>query len=122
MEASVLVGTFPTSSVANFRYAQGPGVLVFSDSVHADGDLTRVRENDEAWENRGDNALVYDDGYERHWDAWVGPKKTSLFSVPLTKDASGQQWRLGGQFVNLLLNTGHVRQSNPCPSLSNVGS
>ena len=104
------LGKFPTDSVTNFRYAAKPGVLVFSEFVHADGDLKKVKENDDAWENRGHTAFVYDDTFERHWDTWAGPKVASLFSVKLAKGADGK-WALGTDFVNLLKGTGLVRSS-----------
>jgi hypothetical protein len=104
------LGTFPpASSPSSFRYAAKAGVLVFSDSVYEDGELTKVLENDERWEDRGDNALVYDDTYERHWDTWTGPKRPSLFTVRLFKDASEKRWQFGDRFYNVLNGTGHVR-------------
>ncbi|OBZ71378.1 Dipeptidyl-peptidase 5 [Grifola frondosa] len=82
----------------NFRYSEESAVLVFSDYVHADGNLTAVKENDEAWENRGDTAFVYDNTYERHWDTWIGPKTPSLFSVKLSKDINNK-WILGTELA-----------------------
>lgn len=106
-EAPVLVGKFPTSTAANFKYATKAGVLVFSDYVYSDGDLAAVKKHDEAWENKGDTAYVFDDTYERHWDTWVGPKRSSLFSVTLSKSPD-KTWVFGSEFVNLLKGTGHV--------------
>ncbi|KAI0688887.1 alpha/beta-hydrolase [Earliella scabrosa] len=111
-DSPVLIGKFPTDSATNFRYSAKPGVLVFSDYVHADGDLKKVKENDEAWENRGDTAFVYEDTFERHWDTWVGPKRPSLFSVQLAKGADGK-WALGTDFSNLLKGTGHHAPVEP---------
>ncbi|KZT11901.1 alpha/beta-hydrolase [Laetiporus sulphureus 93-53] len=102
----VFIGKFPTSTPSNFKYTSSAGILVFSDYVHADGDLKAVKKNDEAWENRGDSAYGYDDTYERHWDTWVGPKRPSLFSVNLSP-ASDNKWILGQEFTNLLNGTGH---------------
>lgn len=104
--APILLGSFPTTSASNFRYSTD-GYLVFSDSVYSDGNLTTVKEQDEAWENRGNTALVYDRTYERHWDHWVGPKTQSLFSVRLVQDPN-HMWTFGSEFVNLLAGTGHV--------------
>ncbi|KAJ3715402.1 Alpha/Beta hydrolase protein [Lentinula raphanica] len=101
----VLLGSFPTTSASNFRYSTA-GYLVFSDSVYPDGNLTTVKEQDEAWENRGNTALVYDRTYERHWDHWVGPKTQSLFSVRLVQDPD-HKWTFGSEFVNLLAGTEH---------------
>lgn len=103
-----LLGKFPTASPSSFRYAAKAGVLVFSDNVYEDGDLTKVRENDEKWQDRGHTALVYDDTYERHWDTWTGPKRPSLFIVKLFKD-TGKRWQFGDTFYNVLNGTGHVR-------------
>ena len=102
-----LLGKFPTTSPNSFRYAAKAGFLVFSDNVYEDGDLTNVPENDKKWENRGNTALVYDDPYERHWDTWAGPKRPSLFTVKLYKDAE-KHWHFGDKFYNVLKGTGHV--------------
>lgn len=83
---------------------------MFSDYAYADGNLTAVKEHDEAWENRGTSAMVYDHTFERHWDHWSGPKSQSLFSVRLAQ-GSDQKWSFGGEFVNLLAGTDHVRGS-----------
>lgn len=106
-ESSVLLGSFPTSTATNFYYVPKSRRLIFSDYVYADGNLTSVKEQDDAWENRGNSALVYDKTYERHWDTWVGPKKPSLFSVQLYSDAD-HKWTLGNNFVNALKGTNHV--------------
>ena len=106
-ETPVLVGKFPTSSASNFKYSAKAGVLVFSDYVHADGKLENVKKHDENWDNRGDTAYVFDDTYERHWDTWVGPKRSSLFSVALSQ-LPDKTWTLGSEYINLLKGTGHV--------------
>ena len=102
----VLIGSFPTSTSDNFRYIPNAGVLVFSDQVYEDGDLKAVEEGDEAWNDRGTTALVYDETYVRHWDTYRGPKHQSLFSVKLGRD--GGIWSLGDEFINLLAGTKHV--------------
>nr|GAT52261.1 dipeptidyl-peptidase 5 [Mycena chlorophos] len=109
-EAPALVGTFPTASATNFVVSDG--ILVFSDSVYADGDLTTAKEQDEAWEKRGNTALVYDTTYERHWDTWQGPKTSSLFTVALEQGADGK-WTLGSTYNNLLRGTGHSAPVEP---------
>jgi hypothetical protein len=110
----VLLGKFPTASPSCFRYAAKAGVLVFADNVYEDGDLTKVPENDHQWQERGTTALVYDDAYERHWDTWTGPKRPSLFTVKLFKDAEGS-WHFGDSFINVLHGTGHVRRNDFLP-------
>ena len=106
-ENPVLIGKFPTATVSNFRFNGKSDFLVFSDNVFPDGDITTVKKQDEEWENRGDTAYTYDETFERHWDTWVGPKRSSLFSVALTKGANGK-WSLGEKYVNVLNGTGHV--------------
>ncbi|KAH9980333.1 alpha/beta-hydrolase [Lactifluus volemus] len=108
----VLLGKFPTASPSCFRYAAKAGVLVFADNVYEDGDLTKVPENDHQWQERGTTALVYDDTYERHWDTWTGPKRPSLFTVKLFKDAEGS-WHFGDSFINVLHGTGHYSPVEP---------
>ena len=103
----LLLGQFPTASPSNFRYAAKAGLLIFSDNVYEDGELTRVLENDRLWDERGNTALVYDNTYERHWDTWTVPKRPSLFTVKLSKDAENK-WHFGNQFINVLHGTGHV--------------
>ncbi|CCM03548.1 uncharacterized protein FIBRA_05684 [Fibroporia radiculosa] len=107
-----LIGKFPTSTATNFKYSDKANTLVFSDLVHADGDLTAAKKNDEAWENRGYSAFVYDETYERHWDTWMGPKRPSLFSVTLSH-TPGKDWQFGTDFVNLLNGTGHHSPVEP---------
>ena len=109
-QASKLIGKLPNNAATNFRYSAASEFLVFSDYVYPDGDLMAVREDDEAWDSRGNTAYVYDSTYVRHWDTWVGPKRLSLFSVHLSL-GTDQRWNLGGQFANLLKGTNHVCQS-----------
>ncbi|KAF5372283.1 hypothetical protein D9757_009637 [Collybiopsis confluens] len=110
-EPPVHLGSFPTNSATNFRYSTD-GYLVFSDNVYSDGNLSTVKEQDEAWENRGTTAFVYDHTYERHWDHWVGPKEQALFSVKLTQDPN-HEWSLGTEFVNLQKGTSHNTPVEP---------
>ncbi|KAG6332137.1 hypothetical protein ID866_6956 [Astraeus odoratus] len=98
-----LIGSIPVTTAADFRYSSPSGVLVFSAYVRADGDLEAVRANDEAYENRGNTALVYDKTFERQWDTWVGPKHKSLFSVKLYKLQN--KYVLGSTFINVLKGT-----------------
>ena len=111
----LLLGKFPTASPSSFRYAAKAGLLVFSDNVYEDGELTKVTENDRQWDERGNTALVYDDTYERHWDTWTGPKRPSLFTVKLSKDAENK-WHFGGQYTNVLHGTRHVGGDKRLPS------
>jgi hypothetical protein len=106
-EPPTFIGNFPTKVATNFRYSAGSGHLVFSAYVYSDGNLTAVKDHDEAWESRGNSAFVYDTTYERHWDTWVGKKKSSLFSVRLFQDPD-RKWVFGAHFLNLLQGTDHV--------------
>ncbi|KAH0586242.1 Dipeptidyl-peptidase 5 [Termitomyces sp. J132] len=108
----VLIAKLPNKSATNFRYSIESGVLVFSDYVYSDGNLTSVAEQDDAYESRGNSAYVYDTTFERHWDTWVGPKKSSLFSVSLYQDAD-RKWVFDGQFINLLQGTKHSSPVEP---------
>ena len=99
-ESPVLIGSFPEGvTPANFKYVPSAARLVFSAYVFEDGDLSTVKEQNEAYEKRGNTALVYDETYERHWDTWVGPKRSKLFTVKLAKDpSSGEKegkWTIG---------------------------
>ncbi|TFY83863.1 hypothetical protein EWM64_g147 [Hericium alpestre] len=107
-----LVGSFPTTTLTNFQYAAKPGVLVFSDNVYEDGNLTAVKEHDQAWENRGNSAFVYDDTYVRHWDTYVGPKKPTLFSVRVFRGPD-KKWLFGPAPLNLLKGIGHHTPVEP---------
>ncbi|KAG7088324.1 hypothetical protein E1B28_012333 [Marasmius oreades] len=111
-ESPKLVGSFPTNSATNFRYSAQARRLVFSDYVYSDGKLENVKDNDKAYEERGTTAMVYDHTYVRHWDTWVGPKSSSLFSVGLWKDPVGD-WNFEHNFVNLLEGTGHSSPVEP---------
>ncbi|KAG6891667.1 hypothetical protein C0992_012716 [Termitomyces sp. T32_za158] len=110
--APVLIAKLPNKSATNFRYSIESRVLIFSDYVFPDGNLTSVAEQDEAYEARGNTAYVYDATYERHWDTWVGPKRSSLFSVSLYQDAD-HKWVFEGQFTNLLQGTKHSSPVEP---------
>ncbi|KAJ7147076.1 Alpha/Beta hydrolase protein [Mycena crocata] len=111
-EPPTLIGSFPSTTATNFQYSLSSGTLVFSDYVHADGNLSSTKEQDEAWENRGNTALVYDETYERHWDTWTGPKTASLFSVQLRRGAD-RKWTMAAEFDNLLKGTGHSSPVEP---------
>jgi hypothetical protein len=67
-----------------------------------------VKEQDEAFENRGTTALVYDHTYVRHWDTWTGPKKSTLWSVGLGKTGSDGKWALQEEYIAPLKGSGHV--------------
>ncbi|KAJ7695681.1 Alpha/Beta hydrolase protein [Mycena rosella] len=100
-----LIGSFPTTTASKFQYSSS-GSLVFVDLVYADGNLSATKEQDEAWNNRGTTALVYDDANVRFWDTWGGPKTASLFRVELAY-SSDRAWKMGTTFDNLLKGTGH---------------
>lgn len=107
-----LIGSIPSKTATNFRFNPASKHLVFSDNVYEDGNLTSVKEQDEAWENRGNSAYVYDETYVRHWDTWIGPKKTQLFSVLLHLDPD-RVWKMGEEFHAPLKGTGHHSPVEP---------
>lgn len=124
-----LVGSFPIgTSPTNFKFTGSKKVhtspnekddlqhiLVFSANVYSDYDLNTVKEQDEKWENRGNSALVYDELFVRHWDEYVGEKKTRLFSVELNWEGgdSGGSWRLGTDYFKVLEHTEHYTPVEP---------
>ncbi|KIY71185.1 alpha/beta-hydrolase [Cylindrobasidium torrendii FP15055 ss-10] len=114
------LGSFPTTTATNFVFSAQDGQLVFSDNVYEDGKLETIKSQDEAWENRGTTALVYDETYERHWDTWAGPKTTKLFSVSLVQDPD-HQWHFGDKFVNLLEGTKHASPVEPFGGTDDFG-
>lgn len=114
-----LVGHFPSAiAPANVRYSHKASILVFSAQVYADGDLSTVAKQDEAFEKRGNTAMVYDDttAYVRHWDTWIGPKGNALFTVSIKKD--GKTWKLGDSFGAPLKGTKHVSWNSRARSCS----
>ncbi|KZT35118.1 alpha/beta-hydrolase [Sistotremastrum suecicum HHB10207 ss-3] len=93
-----LIGSFPPSADAtNFKFSRDSDTLVFSSYVWPDANLSTIKEQDEEYEKRGNNALVYDVTYPRHWDTWRGKKRTQLFTVSLSKDKEGK-WSLGESY------------------------
>ena len=106
--APTLIGSIPSKSASNFRYNPATGNLVFSAEVYPDGNLTTVAGQDKQWEQRGNNAFVYDTAYVRHWDVWQGEKGAQLFSVKISKGQDGL-WNANGNFKSPLQGTNHVR-------------
>ncbi|TFK24997.1 hypothetical protein FA15DRAFT_739131 [Coprinopsis marcescibilis] len=106
-----LVGKFPTTTSTNFRYNVESSLLVFSDYVYEDGNLSTVKQQDDEWEARGTTAYVYDTTYERHWDEWQGPKRPQLFSVSLSSKENN--WKLGDEFNSPLRGTKHYSPVEP---------
>lgn len=107
-----LVGKFPTKTPANFRLLPQSTLLVFSDYVYDDGNLTSVGRRDKDWQDRGNSAYVYDSTFVRHWDEWQGLKRPQLFSVALTQ-GEDKKWALGETFYTPLKGTGHYSPVEP---------
>ncbi|OJA17237.1 hypothetical protein AZE42_00166 [Rhizopogon vesiculosus] len=105
-DVSSLAGTFPITTASAFRYSPTAQRLVFSAYVYPDGLVETVKEQDAAYENRGNSAFVYDETFERQWDTWVGPKNKALVGVSLAKD--GEKWVLGKDYVNALRGSGLI--------------
>ncbi|KAF8333551.1 alpha/beta-hydrolase [Cantharellus anzutake] len=82
-----LVGKLPPgASAANFKYLVTQGTLVFSAYVYDDEDLDTVQDQDDTWKESKVTARAYDSLYVRHWDRYIGPKHSSLFTVRLHKE------------------------------------
>ncbi|KXN88269.1 Dipeptidyl-peptidase 5 [Leucoagaricus sp. SymC.cos] len=106
------IGSIPSKTATNFKYNPLSRHLVFSDHVYPDGNLETVKEQDEAWDNRGNSAYVYDETYVRHWDTWVGPKEPALFSVLLQLNPD-RAWKMGSIFHAPLKGTNHHSPVEP---------
>jgi hypothetical protein len=103
-----LLGHFPPAiKPANVHYSTKTSILVFTAAVYADGDLHTVHKQDIAHEKRGNSAKVYDTTYVRHWDKWIGLKKSSLFTVAVKKE-TGCRWFMDNKFGTPLKGTNHV--------------
>ena len=103
----VLIGKIPSKTAGNYRYNANTGNLVFSAYVYPDGNLSTVAEQDKAWDERGNTALVYDSTYVRHWDEWQGKKGPQLFSTKINQSQDGN-WALDNSFSSPLQGTKHV--------------
>lgn len=102
------IGKIPSATASSFQYNPDSKHLVFSDMVYPDGNLTSVKEQDALFDSRGNSAYVYDSGIPRDFRGWIGPKRTHLFSVRLSRD-NGGIWSLGDVYHSPLKGTGHVR-------------
>ncbi|PPQ84495.1 hypothetical protein CVT26_003741 [Gymnopilus dilepis] len=108
----VLIGKIPSKTAGNYRYNANTGNLVFSAYVYPDGNLSTVAEQDKAWDERGNTALVYDSTYVRHWDEWQGKKGPQLFSTKINQSQDGN-WALGNSFSSPLQGTKHYSPVEP---------
>jgi hypothetical protein len=103
-----LLGHFPPAvKPGNVQYSAKASILVFTADVYADGDLDTVHKQDVAYEKRGNSAKVYDTTYVRHWDEWIGLKKSSIFTVAVKKAVDGR-WSMGNKYGAPLKGTNHV--------------
>ncbi|KAI0028452.1 alpha/beta-hydrolase [Vararia minispora EC-137] len=107
LEPGELIGTLPTDSASNFQFSPAAQALVFSDYVYPDGDLSKTVENERAWMERKDTALMFDGStFTRIMDKYTSPRRPSLFTMRVTVDWDGR-WRLVDEYINLLADTGH---------------
>jgi len=113
-DTSSLAGSFPITTASAFRYSLTTQRLVFSAYVYPDGLVETVKEQDAAYENRGNSALVYDETFEHQWDTWVGPKSKALVGASLVKQ--GGNWVLGKDYINALRESGLVSACFSCQS------
>lgn len=72
--------TFPTS-VGDLKYHHDSNTLAFTADVWPDGDLSTVTEQDRMYADRGNEGLVYDSLFVRHWDSESG----RLFGVAIPR-------------------------------------
>jgi hypothetical protein len=109
VEPSTFIGAFPsTTKLENFKYSDTASVLVFSAATFDDFSLRTVKQLNKEYEDRGDSAMVFDKLFVRYFDTWMGPTKTSLFAIDLTRNSEGK-WSLGQEAWSLQKGTGHVR-------------
>ncbi|KZV96420.1 alpha/beta-hydrolase [Exidia glandulosa HHB12029] len=102
--SAIPIGILPPGA-RNFVYNPDSGFLVFSAEVYGDLNPKTVKALDEAWEQRGNSAFVYDHTTVREVDAWRTSKRPSIFSTPLAKNADS--WQLGEDIIPLLKASGH---------------
>ena len=75
--------------VGTFRLTADGSRLLVSLEVHPDcEDLECTRARDEAAEERTVTGVAYEQLLMRHWDRWLGEKRSRLFSVTLNPDGS----------------------------------
>ena len=79
---------------------------MFSAYVYDDEDLNTVQLQDEEWKTSKITARAYDSLYVRHWDHYIGPKHSSLFTVKLAKESGA--WTLSENIHAPLNGTRHV--------------
>ncbi|KAF9162923.1 hypothetical protein DFQ26_003101 [Actinomortierella ambigua] len=97
--------TFPVG-IANVKYNQKAGLLVFSAPVYADGTLQGAKErDDELKTTKQDTGLAYDHLMVRHWDEFVQEKKNNIFVVKIKSDDKAA-FAVDGEPINLLKDTG----------------
>jgi hypothetical protein len=89
-----LLGNIPTTSQSSFRYTAEAGVLVFSDNIYEDGDLTKVPPNDEKWRRCCPRVRRYVGVTLGHVD------RASLFTVSVFKDGK-KHWQFSDRHVRL---------------------
>ncbi len=99
-----------THALSNFKFIPARSTLAFSAYVYDDEDLDTVQLQDEEWKMSKITARAYDSLYVRHWDQYIGPKHSSLFTVQLNKESGA--WTLSGKIHALLNGTRHVSCSS----------
>jgi len=70
--------------VGTFRLSPDGSLMLLSADVYLDcEDLACTAERDEAQAEAASTGLSYDQLFMRHWDHWLGDKRSRVFTVPL---------------------------------------
>ena len=104
------LATLPTE-IGDLKYHADTHTFAFTAEVWADGDLTTVAEQDRAYADRGDEGLVYDSLYVRHWDTWRGKKSSQIFFFELLKSHGKVAYTASPHFVAPISTSDHATLS-----------
>ncbi|KAJ1940805.1 dipeptidylpeptidase, partial [Linderina macrospora] len=98
----------PPIDISSVKYLKQSGLLAFTADVYPDCALHKTRELQDAEKHKIDSAQIYDNLWPRHWNEWMGLRKSNLFTVSLSRtdgdsgdsDASSV-WKVGNE-TNLM--------------------
>ncbi|KAJ1950744.1 dipeptidylpeptidase, partial [Linderina pennispora] len=94
----------PPIDISSVKYLKESGLLAFIADVYPDCALHKTRELQDAEKHKIDSAQVYDNLWPRHWNEWMGLRKSTLFVAPLTRPGSTDErlaWVVGNE-TNLM--------------------
>ncbi|KAJ2755255.1 dipeptidylpeptidase [Coemansia pectinata] len=89
-----------TLSINSATYRASSGILLFTASTLADGNISSVAKQLNVEKNRTDSAMVFDNLWARHWNKWMSEQKSTLFAINTTNELYGA-WQLGKE-TNLM--------------------